>query len=123
MKSHNAIIEKYRIKTGPLASDAKYGNNGAFEIQIIKDPEEPSIVSVIASDGCGWDHVSVSCMDRCPTWDEMCGIKDLFFSSSEIVIQYHPPTKDYINNHPFCLHLWRSQSQKISMPPKWMVGF
>ena len=38
-----------------------------------------------------WEHVSVSLPDRCPTWEEMCFIKDLFWNSDECVVQYHPP--------------------------------
>ena len=68
-----------------------------------------------------WDHVSVSLIDRCPTWKEMCMVKDLFFEPEEIVIQYHPPKSVYINNFPFVLHLWRQQGVEIQLPPLWMV--
>ncbi len=73
MKSNNTAIEKYRILAGPLGSDTSYGNNGAFEI-----PLGGRKVYVIASDGAGWEHVSVSLKGRCPTWNEMCWIKELF---------------------------------------------
>ena len=72
---------------------------------------------VIASWGEGWDHVSVSRSDMCPSWEQMCFVKDFFFHSSECVIQYHPPEKSYVNNHQFCLHLWRPQNQEIPIPP------
>lgn len=66
---------------------------------------------VIASNGGGWDHVSVTPCNRkrqtCPTWDEMCAIKDMFFEPEEGVVQYHPAKSQYVNNHPYCLHLWR----------------
>src|SRR5690349_6482303 len=35
-----------------------------------------------ASGGEGWEHVSISIPseDRCPTWEEMCFVKDLFWN-------------------------------------------
>ena len=76
-----------------------------------------SELKIIASDGKGWDHVSVSTQDRCPTWNEMCWVKDLFFSSSEVVVQYHPAKKEYINSHVFCLHLWKPHGVELPTPP------
>ncbi len=74
-------------------------------------------LQVIASWGEGWDHVSVSINGRCPLWDEMCFVKDMFFHPGETVIQYHPAEKQYVNNHPNCLHLWRPQNHNVPMPP------
>ena len=63
-----SVPEKFRIRTGRVGSDASFGNNGAFEVRL----RHAQTVYVIASDGAGWEHVSVSRRDRCPTWDEMC---------------------------------------------------
>lgn len=68
-----------------------------------------------------WDHVSVSVIDRCPTWDEMSFIKDQFFSPEETVFQFHPPESVYVNFHPFTLHLFRPLLVKVPLPPKEMV--
>lgn len=76
---------------------------------------------VIASWGDGWDHVSVSRRDRCPTWEEMCFVRDGFFREHEWVVQYHPPRNDYVDRHPFCLHLWRSQLERFPVPPKELI--
>lgn len=76
---------------------------------------------IIASVGGGWDHVSVSLPDRCPTWDEMCKVKRLFFKEDECVVQFHPAESDYININQHVLHLWRLQTATIPMPPKEMV--
>lgn len=78
--------------------------------------------TVVFSWGGGWDHVSVSYPDRCLTWEEMCKVKDIFFRDDECVIQIHPPKGEYVNVHPYCLHLWKIQNAEILMPPKWMVG-
>jgi hypothetical protein len=77
---------------------------------------------VIASTGEGWDHVSVSLSDRCPTWAEMEFIKRLFFEDDETAFQLHVPPRDHVNNHPFCLHLWRPQTVPIPRPPAILVG-
>lgn len=55
----------------------------------------------------GWEHVSVSLPDRCPTWDEMCRVKDMFFEPEEQCIQIHPRHSEYINLSEHCLHIWK----------------
>lgn len=111
------VPEQYRVKTGMLASDESYGNNGLFLI-----PFESYELQVIASDGEGWEHVSVSLRNRTPNWKEMCFIKSLFWDEQECVVQYHPPQSEYVNNHDYCLHLWRPTGQEIPMPPSILVG-
>jgi hypothetical protein len=112
------VPEKFRIKTGQYGSDETYGNNGMFVV-VLKHKQQ---VAVIASDGMGWEHVSVSRKDRPPTWDEMCQIKDIFWDGEDCVVQYHPPKSKYVNNHPFCLHLWRPTEVEIPVPMKTLVG-
>lgn len=115
------VPEKYRIKTGRMASTSADGNNGAFFITSLK-LKRP--MTVIASDGLGWEHVSVSMPDRTPTWEQMCFIKNLFWDADDCVIQFHPPKSEYINNHPHCLHLWRPNfaGAQIPMPDSLLVG-
>lgn len=96
----NPLIEPYRT-LGPA-----HCNNGHFSIS----KGNGCSLKVICSNGGGWDHVSVSLPGRCPTWSEMSFIKTLFFEGEETVMQLHPPESSYINNHPYCLHLWRPQS-------------
>ena len=79
------------------------------------------VAGVIWSFGGGWDHVSVSFKDRCPTWDEMCQVKDIFFREDEVCVEYHPAKKDYVNIHPFCLHIWKPQVAEMPTPPKIFV--
>lgn len=97
----NLKAERYRVD-GP--SNTSYG---AFIV-----PTGSTRVQVIASAGGGWDHVSVSAPNRCPSWLEMCQIKELFFRDDEVVMQLHPAKEDYVNHHPFCLHLWRPQTNE-----------
>ena len=37
-------------------------------------------------------------------------------------VQYHPPKSEYVNNHKYCLHLWRPISGDIIYPHKSLVG-
>lgn len=95
------------------------GNNGAFWIP---SPIGNYRLLVLASDGAGWDHVSISLKTRCPNWPEMCQIKDLFFHDHETVVQFHPKKSEYVNNHPYCLHLWRNQTEEHALPPSILTG-
>lgn len=98
------------------------GNNGLFRVPTA--PGNRGRLTVIASDGGGWDHVSVSTPYRCPTWDEMCQVKEMFWNDpDDWAVQYHPPMSRYVNNHPYCLHLWRlTDCGEMPFPPDWMVG-
>lgn len=85
-------------------------------------------IFVIASNGLGWEHVSVSVRPqnknatRCPTWEEMCWVKDQFWDKDKAVVQYHPAESDYVSMHPFCLHLWRPTDKELPTPDPLMVG-
>lgn len=112
------VPNQYRIKEGALGSDETYGNNGLFMV-----PFESYTLQVIASDGEGWEHVSVSLNNRTPNWREMCFIKSLFWEDEDCVVQYHPPKSEYVNNHDYCLHLWKPIGKEIPMPPSILVGY
>lgn len=92
-------------------------SNGVFAVR-----RGPTILRIISSIGMGWEHVSVSTASRCPHWDEMCFVKDLFWLPTECVVQYHPPESDWVNNHPYCLHLFRPTEGEILRPPAILVG-
>lgn len=78
-------------------------------------------VGIIASWGGGWEHVSVSLKNRCPTWEEMCMVKDIFWGEEECVVQFHPPKSESVNAHPYCLHLWKKIGETYETPPKEFV--
>lgn len=84
-----------------------------------------SFFVVIVSDAGGWDHVSVHIPSekRTPTWEEMCFIKDLFFTPEEAAFQFHPRIQDYINFHNYTLHLWRPQALDAPIPDANIVAF
>lgn len=115
-----------------MASDSSQGNNGCFSIPHYKISFY--FINCIVSDGMGWQHVSVSLtnnvpgkktvsVNRCPTWEEMCFVKSLFWEDEESVMQLHPPKSQWVNNHPYCLHLWKPDSPEIPLPLQIMVGY
>jgi hypothetical protein len=78
---------------------------------------------VIASSGAGWDHVSISHRSRCPTWGEMVFVKRAFFKRGEWAVEYHPPEKENISLHDYCLHLWRPNNGiEFPLPPTWTIA-
>lgn len=114
------VPNEHRVRTGPLASEDSIGNNGAFVFT-----KAGLTFFCVASDQMGWEHVSVTInnRNRTPTWEQMCMIKELFWKDpDDCVIQYHPAVSEYVNNHPYCLHLWRPISDEIPRPPSFMVG-
>ena len=117
MTFHVPEDRRFRFpKRHPMYSDASYGNNGAFLISLSRE------LHAVASDGGGWEHVSISAENGPPTWAEMCEVKALFWDDDDCVVQYHPPKRDYVNYHPNCLHLWRPVGVEIPRPPIIFVG-
>ena len=114
-------LEAGRVLSGYGASKPDWGVFGSFFIQ---GPcgARLKIVSSSTMEGATWEHVSVSCKHRTPNWLEMCFVKDLFWTEDEWVVQFHPPKSQYVNHHPFCLHLWRPTHAELVTPPSWMVG-
>ena len=116
-------LEAGRYTTGQFATHVGMGPYGAFKVmgpcgadlRIIASGGDPADVSE------GWDHVSISINRRPPNWQEMCFVKDLFWEPEECVVQFHPPQSTYVNNHPFCLHLWKPPFE-LPLPPAILVG-
>lgn len=64
------------------------------------------ILRVEEHGGARWLHVSCSFVDRLPTWDHLRAVKDLFVGRDRKAISVLPCEAEYVNAHPFCLHLW-----------------
>lgn len=113
------VPEEHRVKYVPSYGrmSAALGNNGLFVFQY-KGYE----VRCIASNGGGWEHVSVTIdRNRCPSWEVMCEVKDMFWDEEDVVVQFHPKKSEYKNLHEHCLHLWRECGKNIKTPPKVFV--
>lgn len=119
-----SVPNEFRIRVGRLGGDERDGNNGAFMLPASRGDRRVPLFA-IASDGMGWEHVSVSPIGykRCPTWEEMAYVKGLFWTDDDCVVQFHPPRREYVNNHPYCLHLWRPTAASIPLPDSLLVGF
>jgi hypothetical protein len=117
MRTDNPEWDEFR-KVHPTLGDS-FGDFGYFErgqLRII------SSGSPQCTSDC-WEHVSVSKANgKMPTWGEMCLVKDMFWRSDEVVVQYHPAKSDYVNYHEACLHLWRHVSVAIPTPPTHLIG-
>ena len=118
MKRFGEILERGRILIGQYGSDhgSDYGmlqipGPCGSELRILASPGD-------ANEAVPWEHVSVSCHNRCPNWHEMCFVKDLCWDAEVTVMQLHPPRSRWINQHPYCLHLWRPLDIEIPLPPE-----
>lgn len=124
------FINAGRVRAASAHIPAQYattdaeGFNGMFRLTI-----DGCLVRCVASDGMGWKHVSVSLEYQpktCPSWRLMCKVKDLFWDKDEVVLQYHPAKKDYVNFHEGCLHLWQpfenGRPVPFQCPPSILVG-
>lgn len=113
------VPNENRVSFPNARSSLVDGPNGCFQF---RGPCGMHL-NVIASDGMGWDHVSVSCLGlrRLPNWREMDFVKKKFWEDSECVMQLHVPVSEHVNNAEV-LHLWRPQKAEIPMPPSIMVG-
>ncbi len=115
-------------RVGPYGSDSSYGNNGAF---ILPSSAPGWELLIIASDGEGWEHVSVHAFpvgnpnpykSRLPTWTEMMLVKRTFWGPEDVVMQLAPRESEYVNCHPHTLHWWRPADREIPTPPMHHIG-
>lgn len=121
MRPDGRHLDKYRKEHpvgGSSAPGSLYGyfrmKVGARTLEIISSGKRH------APGGLGsWEHVSVSVSrksEAIPTWEEMCVVKDLFWTPEETVVQFHPAKSDYVNVYN-CLHLWKPPYEVV-LPPK-----
>lgn len=69
------------------------------------------IVSIDTDDkGITWEHVSVSHLNRLPTWHELRFIKRLLWEPEDEVMQFFPPQSEHVNAFTNVLHLWRPRN-------------
>lgn len=127
------VPELSRIVRGRLATDASYGNNGAFRIDSCEPGWDLFLICSDSTDADAlgydkWEHVSVSARrrltdaTRTPSWKEMCQVKRLCWDAEDAVMQLHPRESEYVNQHPRVLHLWRPIDAVIPEPPSIFVG-
>ena len=59
----------------------------------------------------GW-HISISCPDRNPTWEEQKKARYEFCPDDVYMVQILPPKREYVNKHQFCFH-WHESGPKF----------
>lgn len=52
-------------------------------------------------------HVSMSYPDHEPSWEEIKGVRYLFFPKHIDVMMVLPKVEDYVSVHNYCFHLWQ----------------
>lgn len=113
----NMRVQKFRLPDPQDGLVHSAHINGRYSIPCLG-----ARLFVIASDGFGWEHVSVSLRHRTPTWDEMEFVRQLFWRDDETVMQLSVPRSEHLSMHRYCLHLWRPVDIEVPRPPAWMVA-
>lgn len=67
---------------------------------------ESVIVTIGRHGGRRWIHFSVAHPSRIPHWDELRRYKSAFIGDDLKAIQVLLPAHEYVNIHPYCLHLF-----------------
>jgi hypothetical protein len=68
------------------------------------------------ADGTPWYHVSYSLIDKTPTHEQTCMVRTAMFRPDVVVVAVFPPVDEYVNLHPFCLHLWQRLTKDRLIP-------
>ena len=77
-------------------------------------------LQVIASgaeyEGREWLHVSMSRIDRMPSYEDMKHVKETVIGNQRWAAQLFPPAEQHVNIHHFCLHLWCPATGTLPWP-------
>lgn len=60
-------------------------------------------------------HLSISCLHRYPTWDEIRTARYDFIPDKVYMAMILPPKKDYVNVHQNCFHLHELAEQELNL--------
>lgn len=78
-----------------LEPGSKHYRAGKFQI-IVSPP--------YAAAGLGW-HMSISHLERYPSWDEIAFYRYKMLPGDITMVMYLPPIEEYVNIHENCFHL------------------
>jgi len=70
----------------------------------------------IERDQKAWVHLSVSRKNFLPSWEDLVLVKEIFLGQDSAAIQVLPPKKEWVNIHPFCLHLYQCLEDENPIP-------
>lgn len=119
MKDINEILKDKRIDQVLR----KVNDDKAIQLKLMLNTQYNKQACVKFTKALGWEHLSVSFDDMLPNWNYMQEMKEMFWKDDEECFQLHPKKENYINNHEYCLHIWRPLEQQIPIPPTILVGF
>lgn len=97
----------YEATTPPIVSGWRLDAKGRFESVWTHDGLGISVIRSVSreEDGRHWLHVSCAAADRIPSYPELLFVKECFVGTSRTAVQVFPPRAQYINVHPYALHL------------------
>lgn len=119
MRDLDEILKDKRIAT----ILRQVNNDKAIQLKLMLNTQYDKQSCVKFTKAMGWEHLSVSFDDMLPDWNYMQEMKEMFWKDDEECFQLHPKKEDYINNHNYCLHIWRPLNEQIPIPPTILVGF
>lgn len=53
-------------------------------------------------------HISLSYGDHIPSWEDIRAVRDAFYPDTVDCMMVLPRTEDYVNLHPYTMHLWQT---------------
>lgn len=80
-------------------------------IEIPNGTLDGECVIIVTRDNGLW-HLSMSCRDRLPTYDELKAARYKYLAGCRYVAQIFPPPEEFVNVHPYCIHLWELGSNE-----------
>ena len=126
------LPEKFRLTNPEHPMSTKPGDTGGVFVIPLKSKmgRKPKFFfHVIVSDQYGWNHLAVTKMtadrktgkfdlaNKQPTFQEMEGLKEMFFAEGSVVMQVHIPEKVWENKTPMTLHLWEPKPESLKTIP------
>jgi hypothetical protein len=78
---------------------------GSFKgLEVIESSGGPGMYG--PDDKADWLHTSVAYGHKLPSWEELGMVKRIFVGPNMQSIMVFPPAKEYVNIHPYVLHLY-----------------
>lgn len=66
-------------------------------------------------------HMSISCKNRRPTYDEIKKVRYELIDKDKIMAMIFPSEKDFVNIHNYCFHLFELQNNELQSFRTFMV--
>jgi len=91
----------------PKSVPIPFGLASAMEKDVRAFSFGDCIVFVGSTEHDGW-HMSISCSDRYPTWDEIAHARYTLLSDDLNMVMMLPPHNEYVNLHNNTFHLYEA---------------